>query len=129
MLGKSYMGDTFVRRLNELVFAVLGLRCSRASLKLRWVGLLSSRKTRLLILRTTGSPARGRSSCGPGLNCPVACGKLPDQGSNPGVPCALAGGFSTARPRGTPSHLSEHFFTSCHCRMLQAHVAFCLPTW
>ena len=71
--------------------------------------------SRPLLLRSTGSRRTGSVAVAHGPSCPVACGILPDQGSNP---CSLhwqadsqplrhqgspAGGFLTTAPPGKSS--------------------------
>ena len=76
-----------------LFLAVLGLRfCARAFSSCGKEGHSSSRcaglsLSRPLLLQSTGSRRAGSVVVAHGPSCSAACGILPDQGSNPRVPC------------------------------------------
>ena len=81
----------------------------------RCMGLSLSRP---LLLRSTGSRRAGSAVVAHGPSCSVACGILPDQGSNP-CPLHWQAGSQPLRHQGSPSSFFEHLLdgtskgTSC----------------
>ena len=95
--------------------AVLGLRfCARAFSSCGKWGHSSSRcaglsLSRPLLLRSSGSRRAGSVIVAHGPSCSMACGILPDQGSNP-CPLHRQADSQTLRHQGSPIYFIKKLF-------------------